>query len=335
MFRRDSKYVGDICKVLAEKYDLDVPGRRLEDYSRAGLLLPRSASPEQQAEHIVSADLTRTFRPGLRQAADKATFAAAASGSAPEGYAAALGRLWSGTAARHADHPDPEIDEGNRAIGDELRAMVRWADEGAPETTPEITQLVRGLLAGARQSFVAKPLTDPYVKKADGKAVEETPDQSISSALETAANMFYGGTAPAQPESLAAVEHFAGVPPTDAPAQEYIGAADAADLLSDVAEKVPADEAVTEALTAKVETLVEGAVWLRQFLDRAPLVLGGAELTSEQLDVLAGQLAPIGAAMRSSGFVEAIEATFEELGIEAQRYLPPAGGDGPPPVTPA
>ncbi len=318
MFRRDSKYVEAIRKVLAEQHELDLPGRRLEDYSRAGLLLPKNASPEEQAAHIVAADLPHTFRPGVKAAASKATFAAAAKGTASEGFAVALHRLW-GDSLPSTSVPGPGTNTGNRAMAHEVEDIVKWASAGAPGATEEMAKFVTGLMEGARQTFAGAPIPDEVTE------TEEPPGQSVATALECVLGLLYNDTALPSPEGVASVERAGGAPPTDAPAEEYVGPTTAADLMSTLAGPAPAVEpAVNEALDANAGELAKSAAWFRQFLAAAPPSAVVHQWVPEQLDVLAGQLAPVALAMRNAGFLEVLHDTFEELGLDAQRYLPPA-----------
>ena len=314
--RRNSKPAQAVCSELRRRYGIELSGRRLEDYSRAGLLLD-GASPSEQADHIVNAGLLRTYRPGVKHAGAKATFVAAAKGQLSRGYVQALRQLWRGGFAP-SPRLDPDTDEGNAAIANDLKGFLEWAQGGAPGSTQEIANFVRGLLANAQRSFEASPIIDQHVN------IEETPDESLRSGLETVLTMLHG-VGPSELESIKAVEQLAGVPPSDAAPNEYLGPGTAGALAADLAEVAATiEDHVPDASEANADELVRGAAWLRQFLSAAPSGVVVHELSDEQLDLLAGQLAPIAVALQRSGFLQAANATFRELGIEPQRFLPSA-----------
>jgi len=294
--RRDSQLSAQVVELLAAR-GVQETGRRLERYSQVGLLPPGNLSPTTIADHVQGADLAHTYRPGLSDAAHHAALVAAARGHGCQAVYAALEHtgIWGGQAESTID---PWTDDGNRAIGESVAAVERFAtgsdNLGMP---PQMAKFFRLVLDSSKDLCQEDPITDPHL------GVPETPEQSLRSGIEGVLTVAHAGKdALPEDEPLHAMVGLgaAGGPPSPDVNPEANAEA-ITSMLDALADAAPgAREGLSEAHKAPLEDLVRGAVWWREMIGAGQGFR--AHFDSEELDWLAGALAPLAVALEASGF---------------------------------
>jgi hypothetical protein len=248
--------------------------KRMEDHSQVGLQPPGNPTATELA--AFEAELLKSYRPGPG-ATERAAFALLGRGVPSD--LIDQERL----PTDQAD-PDPETDEGSRAVEAEAAALIARTNDGPG------AQLLARVMAILRSNVKTAPVFDPYLDR----PLPEDPEITLRSAAAQLIGMSYGGP-PAQPETTMSISGQSSI----GDSQEH---SELMGLLADFQESTT--NLVDEASQVPAQVKARGAVLVRSMLDR----FLPAPHDPDELDEIAGRLYPLGVAYLQMGIPELVAA---------------------------